>query len=530
MATNYTLSSFEFPKDKFYTIEKRRRIRKIDDNAQDYSSNTINYTLNLESDAGYLNPKGSNVELPMVSKVSCFTTNDTQQAFGAGSTGFVSPKNSGLDFINAISIKYNDNSIVSFQDNFQMQAHFNALSSWTNEALEKKGSIMNFYKNTEMGYETSASTSGIGETVCYYGMERQNKAFDEKRKAFTLLESTEDGLYNNVTNVAKLKTNYVETKNNTQYYYMNLVIPLTSLPFFNELEIVKGGRFDISIQFHTSTVRIPYTAANDELGVPIVSSQYGYNPIVVAPEFVSAADGYITIETQLGTGNIKSSYINYEMLDLNYDLTKILIAKHSLNKKLIRYQDYIYKRFTDWGSGETIMINNNISKLSGLLIVAQLGNTINGKNNLTSSGTGTAFSVMLSPYHNSLCSKHLSFNQLNVMLDSNPIYPRDIDYNYDMYLQMINSRSLNGGLNDQYSSGLITYEDWRNGGYGFLWFDFSGDMGSNPATYNSSHTLEFKAVNNTLIDKLNLHTFTFYDKSITINCETGEVDKDKIDA
>lgn len=71
MATNYTLSSFEFPKDKFYTIEKRRRIRKIDDNAQDYSSNTINYTLNLESDAGYLNPKGSNVELPMVSKVSC---------------------------------------------------------------------------------------------------------------------------------------------------------------------------------------------------------------------------------------------------------------------------------------------------------------------------------------------------------------------------------------------------------------------------------------------------------------------------
>lgn len=513
MSIEFSIEEAKQNQEMIFSNDKKRRIRRIDSNQKEYSSNLINFDLDLTSDQGILNPKNSFIEIPYYVKVV------SNQDIGDSPYG-VTFKNSSLDIVNSVSIKYNDNTVKNYNSNLQTVNTFKILSTFTEESSAKLGSILNFAKNTGLTYEVAESTSGVGESCV-------NDANTGLTKRVS--QNNTDDLYFSTENLKEIRaTRYYKETPKIHWYFLMVKIPLPQLDsFFENLVPLKSPKINISIQFHTVNFEVILEPGGGFSLPQIYNTMFGYNPLMLKTFTPGTVASLLSFTTGIGGGDknvLNSCYLNYEMVDLETNTWKNYFNS-AMSRKLISFDDYIYKKIQYTG-GEMLLINNNISKLKSLLIVAQLGQNINGNATLIENSVN-AISPMESPYTHSLCLKSIGFSQLNVFIDSNPIFPRDIQYDYDMYLNMMNSTSVNGGLDKVLSSGLINFNEWQNGGYGFLYFDLK-ELGDNKASFLSNHTLEFKAITNSKAPSLTLHTFTFYEKQITINAETSEVTTTKL--
>ena len=113
-------------------------------------------------------------------------------------------------------------------------------------------------------------------------------------------------------------------------------------------------------------------------------------------------------------------------------------------------------------------------------------------------------------------------SQYGLSIDSTPIYPKLFDYDYNFYLQNIQTSSLGGTTCDDYKqSGLISQEDWLSGSYRCYYNDVSRWVAVN-LDPNTSITMQFYS-NNLSAFPLDLFNFVVTQNERYINSTTGKL-------
>ena len=106
---------------------------------------------------------------------------------------------------------------------------------------------------------------------------------------------------------------------------------------------------------------------------------------------------------------------------------------------------------------------------------------------------------------------------MNVRLGVNNIYPKDIEYGYENYLQTVQGDgALNGALENGVSCGLISQTDWESA-YGYRVIDLSRHEHANDLQPQNI-SVKFKNQSTKTMDYIVL---VYYEKTCGIDTQRG---------
>jgi len=108
----------------------------------------------------------------------------------------------------------------------------------------------------------------------------------------------------------------------------------------------------------------------------------------------------------------------------------------------------------------------------------------------------------------------------NVQLSGINIYQSNLNYTFETFMQNFRgANSLNGGISNEMSSGLIDKNRYESG-YGIVFVDLS--LKPSQASDNVSRSVQILGTNNSLVS-LDLFCILAYEKEITISVSTGSL-------
>jgi len=102
-----------------------------------------------------------------------------------------------------------------------------------------------------------------------------------------------------------------------------------------------------------------------------------------------------------------------------------------------------------------------------------------------------------------------------------PVFDQPINYNWDMYVDLIRQKSVNGnGTSSIMNSGFITREDWEAGVYGYIYCKLPESQQRN---VDQSLKITFNNAKHAAIPCLSLLAFVETRKQYTIDVNSGKI-------
>jgi hypothetical protein len=192
----------------------------------------------------------------------------------------------------------------------------------------------------------------------------------------------------------------------------------------------------------------------------------------------------------------------------------------SSTKKKILYNDlYSYTIFNVPAGGNfSEIITNGIARPRYLLIYPMLAEAANGVQAITSTSGGLG-SPMNSPSSSApgTCCPFAFLTNFNVQLSGTNIYQSNLNYTFETFLQNFRGgNSLNGGISNEMSSGLIDKNRYESG-YGIVYADLS--LKPSQASDKISRSVQVLDTNNSLVS-LDLFCILAHEKDILVSTST----------
>jgi hypothetical protein len=159
------------------------------------------------------------------------------------------------------------------------------------------------------------------------------------------------------------------------------------------------------------------------------------------------------------------------------------------------------------------LISGSFPKLRKLVILPFIAVSANGTSGLSPlNSTFAAEGGTLSAFVG-----NSAVSLMNVRLGVNNVYPKDIEYGYENYLQTVQGDgAMNGGLENGMSCGLISQSDWESS-YGYRVVDLSRHEQANDLQPQNI-SVKFKNQSTRAMDYIVL---VYYEKSCGIDCQRG---------
>ena len=543
MADEYEAIASMSNQEMAQRFKAKHSVRIPDTNQSSYPSSQINWNLSsLTTNNYFLSCKQSNLEIPYVVHV----TSTAALGTAAQTAHMVALKKSCVDAVNGISVQLNENSIINFADLSNVAHEFEILATWSEDDVKVKGDQIGFAKNNASSYKYkgAASTNGIGEcnnTLTPVAFNPQNGYKQGLQENTGLGQRVQKTSYNvanaeiaKYTDLAKTQTqqkSYVDYESTTSiYYYIMMTVPLACLhDLFAKMPLVRNPYFKITLQMHTATAVIPYTHVGTTLGLTSVSSQYGYNPIMVGKcteAFVGTANAAITVKSGIGKVDASSTawgqtcYMNACLYEFNPEYEAKYI--NDVGNKLVIYKDLFSNSALNQSGTVNWQIHTGLANVRALLLVTRLASTVNTlASPATAAGAGT--STMLSPFTSGENMLGCSWSNMNVRIGNIPHYQENINYTYDIFQkELLSHYSVNGGLTPGVNAGLISQNDFESGVFNYVFIDLSRKEKN---TDDVPKTINFNGTNNSNASRLDLYAYVFYDNQMMINVNTSQLSR-----
>jgi hypothetical protein len=538
----YELARAQEQQGKNFVFSKKEYLRIPDSNAQNFSSSTVSFNLpTISTTDQWLSSRESSIEIPYT--VTLTSTADL--GADAENAYAIALKKGAHNVINGISVKYNNNTVITPTDLSNLYYDFKILSTFSNSEMEVLGDVLNFGKDSAetSTYQGTASIYGMGicdnkvtdtlvNTTGYEAVPGANKGLLRRLRKNMYAAQTQKALFTNNANMVSKKQSHmtVNTTLRSLTWNMQLTIPLWSIhDLFNKLPLVRNPFFNISLQVHSGNVSMPYVHGATSLGAATVSTQFGMFPVTVnegGKALIGTADATITCYAAVGTANSvdntlgKVCYFNACLYTMTAEAEKAYISKMT-NQRVI-YQDIKMKPYYGIAAGANLneVLDTSISKLQGLLMITHLDRRVNGLLTPTTAA-GAGWSQLNSPYSVGLNMPGTFWTQLQVKVSGKNVFPQAIDYSYDIFQQEImklgvNNNNMLGG----FGSGLISQQDFENGPYGFVYVDLSRKIDEND--YLMPRPVQITAKNSSLAS-VDVLTYLIYDNEFNIDCTTSAI-------
>jgi hypothetical protein len=369
---------------------------------------------------------------------------------------------------------------------------------------------------------------------------------------------------NNNEKVKQTGQNIIEHAATYKVYYYDAILRLKDLPFFGKLPLVRGCYMKITMNINQCIFKVTKDAGGLlNFDPSTLTLQGGTNPLMVAASVAPTAEVVIadgadlagaTITTGLQAQGIKSkfepcgsciipvgntvtasicvgkNYFNpHNALNLQplksqcrlYVPTYTMSPQYeqdyiALGQKTITYTElFTYPMYNiPAGQSFTQLITNGLAKMKRLIVCPFVAAGAHGSDN-----AGTSFSPLVSPFtcEPSTCSPYL-ITQYNVNLGGLQIYPQNVVYNYEMFLNEMNGAF---GINANKTTGLcssrISQIDYNNT-YGYLVSDLSRRLPEDDTTAISVSITGTNAG----AKALDLQVYIEYERSMTIDLLSGK--------
>lgn len=475
--------------------------------------------------------------LPIVIRVSCAANNDWTGATRAGTDFMLALKNSHVQLVHSIGINMNNMDILQPVPLSNAYLSFIQHSELSTEDELLNSPLHGYCKDSSSSWSyvpaTSADSRGIG--ICNNsnfglinglsvndtfneGMYRRQKLFNKYNTDKLLVLGAES------VNEKECKS-YISNRNDGKYFFYDVVLRLKDIAphFFPNFPLTTGVKFkitltlnnNISFQFRKNAngnfVYDPATFSNVTSATNPLMIAASYNPIVAqtgsnfgftagAPPTTNAtntagsyqfsivdattnsalvpcgssclacvdADIY-TVSMKIGqsTNGIAHTRNQCILYVPSYRLSPKYEAEYFSQERRIRkihYTELEYQSFYVNGGGFFNMeLSSTCVRPKRLIMIGVLKNDSNENINPLSSPFTTE-PATTSPY---------VLTSFNCSIANNNIYPNDINYSYDNFLQALNgSTGVNSNLVNGLVSSRINLSDYQNN-YHYIVCDLS---------------------------------------------------------
>ena len=550
VADNYTFSSSLEQDENNFIFDTKQYVYVPDSNNTSYSGGQIRFDATALSNSGKLfDSNQSFITIPLVLQMAVGTGTCADAAENAFC---LSLKNGYHQLINSISVELGNNQIVNITNFSNLDINYQLLSSMSGDTLKTFGSSLGFCPDTHTSirHAPAASIYGVGEcnnviddvafnSVDGYGGTklavnegRYNRMTDtsfDSTAASILYKSIDTARLNNVAK------NYVTRADGIINYHILATIPLRILhPIFQKLPLMRNSYFRIILNTNcqsSSVVTVATAALVKQFTTYTSTTQNGTLPFMISPcggGFVPSGDG--TFKLSLGIGKSLDGatsnpfFTQCRLYACLYTFSPMAEQRYfSQSKKKVLYNDILSYQILNVGAGANIneLITNGISRPRYMLIYPFLSSLANGVQAITSVAGGLG-SPMASPFSSApaTCSPFCFLTNFNVMVSGSNVFQSNINYNFENFLQQWRQgNSLNGGMTDNMSSGLIDKNAWA-GGNNIVYVDLSKKISQ--AADDVSRAIQITGTNGSLVS-VDYYIILSYERQIDVSVSTGNL-------
>jgi len=514
-------------------LTRSQPVRIEDSNSQNYSGGEIKFsTASLaSSDKLYAVNEGV-LMIPKEIKIIHTADMDTAKA-----NFLLAMKHGTYSSINAIKVRMDNKALCNYTDLTNIYCHFNVLSSYNStDAINQE--LMGFYKdeNASYSYKTVTDADGVGECNSQIGAPtnmdvtglnwalKKNLGFMKRAKLINYSE--DEATTKKSFSVAgyagnNFKSNKTSGGVREITYNVMLYIKLADLhDCFKTMPVVRNPNIQFEMQYHacksilgtgagTWTVASS-TVPNHNFCDYQVSSQNG-NAVTVA--------GTMTITEKIGNVQSAICQLVIPRLEMTPEAESDYISSMG-SEKLVDYTHIEVNQSLQTGSSINWAVNQSLANMTGFVMLIRLGANTNP---LTSSNAPTNYTTDASPFTsapNMLCSAQLVQN-LQVYVSNVPVFDQPINYNWDMYVDLIRQKSVNGnGTSSLMNSGFISRADWEDGIYGYIYCKLPESQQRN---VDQSLKITFNNAKHSAIPCLSLLAFVETRKQYTVDVNSGKI-------
>lgn len=472
-----SMSDYSSQKEDHIFLEKHLQYI-TDNNNKSYSRNQIDFdTITLSNNGRWCDYRNGFLHIPCQ-----ITLESDKVTTTAGALPIIKMKND-LAILDSLSVTYNNNNMVQESSEFCSYPIFNQNTQFSADDVTR-GDVYGFVKDSyNYGYN---SGSGLVNNFSATASPSRTEIPWETSVANVL----------SVNNLQDAGSNYMEKVGQNFVYHYNAKIMLKDLPFFDKLPLLKGSNIRITLRLNQGSVNV----VTDDQGVSAVT------PNLKGSAFpVMRMDTPVTSEETITFSVVGSCrlYVPVYQLSPSFE-TQYL----SLGTKKVVYTDVYINHIRGVQNAFNSLITNGLSRTKRLIVVPMLAKTSNT-------------SVIL-PTESPLCSAPVTvtphYSQLNVKVSGRNIYPQNVQYKFEHFMNELNGKyGVNGGIERGQSSSLISFKDFQTT-YGYFVVDLTRRHEEDDSTPLSLEL--FGDVKSAVLDFL---CIVEYEKDCVIDVATGQL-------
>lgn len=578
--SSYATDSFIFNEStKSATVQEpfdnRQYIKIHDMNNGVYSGNDIRFeTSGVSQTSAFSDYSRGLIHIPLCVGVYAagvtFTAADLKE-----SDMMLCVKNSFTTLIDRLSVKVDGVELVQQCNNINEIISYNMNTTMTDFEETVWGDVLNYAIDDGMVYNGAPSLSGQGycsnnnslvkESGCRnleYGKTLTfNSGAYKRSERFTNVSGTVKTVFTDKT-FSDLMEDTVENGDTWKKYYINAIIRLKDLPFFNDMPLSKGSLLQITLYVNQGSFTVNKAATTGNLTCTAVRSSGSTNPIMfnagwvvmegqvaataltTAPAGINTLAADITAADVIGNRAVPCGSANLS-LDKSYEVSwgvarctlnsgaisiahplqtcRLLIPQYNLNPTfdqsytLLRNKKHIYHDYVL--STIDVSANQSINKyvtskarITRIIIIPKLS--------AAAHNAGIAMDPSLSPF--SSCPATPSpllaalITNLNLEVGGVNVWRENMQYSYEHWLQEQMHSSNNGGFSNL-ASGRITKTMYDN-----LHGVIVCNVRRNDITRNSELKVQISLTSMCRM-AIQLDVFVEYERSCMIDLITGKI-------
>lgn len=544
-----------------------KEVQYVNDiNSGNYTSNQITYDLQQFSTNGsYVAWKAGYIVIPRVLRL---------QSIGTAVTGFstlnipyaLGLKNNYASIINSVQVQTNNVTTVPQVNYLPCLWNTRLLSEMSHDSLVKTGASRGFWPDTFTtagftgGYAGATAQTGNGvfnnfnlpqfpssvDSTATTSVGQTNWGFWKRQQLTTAFDPAELNLSSFLTenNMGTVGLNYYKNYNaTTKLWFVYSIVYLKDIStFFENLPLARGLYHRMILQLNQSkhtfkividggaldSLQITSTTAPNGISCLLLAngSQAGNGLTPLVDACITTGDGTYTFEISDSVGTDTTVNVSPPALSqtqIHVPCYKFEPSKEleylSLNKyKFVPYSEYVNSTYVVPISGGVGSFNQNISQ--GLVGVKRIFILPYANNTYLAYGSN-AQNECVSPLSTApgTCAPYVQFYNLQVQVSGRTVFLQNETYSYQQWLdENSGNLSLNDGLDNALTSGLVSYADWIASP--MVVIDLSRRLGAERMTPKS---VSVQTTLYTQLSSIQLQIFIETDKAVYCNLENGSI-------
>lgn len=541
-------------------FENKQWIEIPDSNSGVYSSGRVTFNLDSVSNSNdsYFNAQQTYIQIPLNLAVEIKNTTAAAVAtpFAAANSiaaNFVASLKAGsFHLIDKINFKMNQNEVITNDQFENVKINYKILTSWSADDVVKRGDELHYAKDSVDSFSYTANTgaglynnkvnevslfqanSGFQAEANYGRKQRMKKTSRCQRALSTAIQG--------LTDDDELKTRYMDnvvvtdsdaSTTATINYTILAQIRLADLhPFFAKMPLVRNAAMYLALTLNVNAIHTIGITNGVYAGQFAVTNQTNTTPYMLSSCGVTAAAAEIylkdcsaTLKSCISVRQVPTTIIAgsaphalsqclFQACYVKMNPTYQIEYARNPTKDIV-YEECYCQQISNIPVGQVVsqLISGTYSRLRKVVVMPFLS-TASNHNVSPLVSCLTSEPATCSPY---VCIPAIS--NYNVRIGINNVYPRNMQYGWENYLQEVQGDgAIHGGIDAGLNCGLLSQREWETA-YGYRVTNLSRKVELQDLA-GSQITVQFTNQAKKIMDYL---VFVYYEKHFSIEAEKGLV-------